>query len=483
MLYLSVMKIQMLEAIFDHAEYRENCALITDRGENITYAALRTLVCDLGEKLHSGSLALLVMKNDLGSVVFYLACLKMHVVPILLDKTVSDFQLQLYIRKYEPELIFLSGGGKAADRIREQKHYRAAAEVLGHVLLEKTYRRRKKIHASLALLLPTSGTTYLSKLVRISYGNLYDNAKNICETLGIVKEDRAVTSLPLSYCYGLSILNTHLLKHATVLLTDKSVLQKSFWDFAGQYGATSFAGVPYTYELLEQSGHIRKPNSIKVYTQAGGRLSTDLQRKFREYCVRENKKFFVMYGMTEATARISVLPMAYAEDKPGSVGKPITGGQVLIDREHESDLKGEIIYAGQNVCYGYCTCLKDLALGDVNQGILHTGDYGYLDEDGFLYVTGRKNDFIKMYGRRICLNSISQLIEELCGATAVCTFEHGRIHITYEHRSQEKILSVKETLHRHLHIMKSDLAYHVVDKFKRTYNGKVYVGERDGEYT
>lgn len=471
------MKIQMLEEIFDDAKNRGNCALITDRSEKISYALLRALVCDLGEKLHGDRLALLVMNNDLGSVVFYLACLKTHVVPILLDKTISDSQIQLYIQKYEPEYIFILDGKETAVRIKEERCYETAAEVFGHALLEHTYRRRKKINADLALLLPTSGTTYLSKLVRISNANLFDNAKNICGTLGIEKEDIAVTSLPLSYCYGLSVLNTHLLQHAVILLTDKSVLQKGFWDFVNQYRATSFAGVPYTYELLKQSGHLRKTNSIKVYTQAGGRLSTELQKLFVEHCVNEDKKFFVMYGMTEATARISVLPMEYAENRIGSVGKPITGGQVFIDSESASDQEGEIIYTGKNVCLGYCSCLEDLELGDMNKGVLHTGDFGYLDEDGFLYLTGRKKDFIKMYGKRICLNSISQLVEELCGAEVICTFENGKIILTYEQRSQEKMLVIKEELHRHLHIMKSDLTYHVVDKFHRTYNGKVYLGD------
>lgn len=471
------MKIQMLDAIFEDAVNRENCALITDRGEEISYAVLHRLVCDMGERLQGGRLALLVMNNDLGSVVFYLACLKMHVVPILLDKTISGSQMQLYMQKYEPEYLFISDGKKAGDRIGEERYYEVSAEVFGHVLLERAYERRKKIYADLAILLPTSGTIYLSKLVRISNANLYDNAKNICETLGIGKEDIAVTSLPLSYCYGLSVLNTHLLKHATILLTDKSVLQKGFWNFANQYGATSFSGVPYTYELLNQSGHLRKANSIKVYTQAGGKLSAKLQKLFVEHCVKEGKKFFVMYGMTEATARISVLPMGYAPNKIGSVGKPIAGGHVFIDRGSDLYQEGEIVYSGKNVCLGYCSCLKDLESGDENKGILHTGDFGYLDDDGFLYITGRRKDFIKIYGKRICLNSISQLVEELCGAEVICTFVNGKIRITYERRSQEKVLAVKEELHRHLHIMKSDLTYHVVDRFPRTYNGKVYLGD------
>ncbi len=467
------MKANIFDAIFDDIAHGENYSLVTDCGERITYTSLHSIVRDVGDYLHGERLALLVMKNDLGSVVFYLACLQMHVVPIILEGSISGSQLQLYIEQYEPEYIFIPGESETTFSVVRERHYEILTEVFGHVLLERVYRMERKIHADLAILMPTSGTVYISKLVRISNTNLYDNAKNICEGLAIDKEDVAITSLPLSYCYGLSVLNTHLLKHATILLTDKSVLQKGFWDFANSCKATSLAGVPYTYELLNQRQHMSRDSSIKVYTQAGGRLSTKIKKEFIDHCAKLGKKFYVMYGMTEATARISILPVEYARSNIESVGFPIKGGQITIEKEKDSDKEGEIVYAGKNVCMGYCVDQEDLSLGDINHGILHTGDYGYLDKDGLLHITGRKGDFIKLYGRRLCLNSISRLVEKLCGTEVICKYVNGKICIIYERGSHKDMQTIMEKLHIHLHIKREDLMYRMIDRFPRTYNGKI----------
>ena len=138
------------------------------------------------------------------------------------------------------------------------------------------------------------------------------------------------------------MLNTLLLRHGTVLLTGKSVVQKSFFEFANVNGATSFAGVPYTYELLEKSGHLQKDNSIQKYTQAGGRLSLNLRDKFAKYCKENDKTFTIMYGQTEATARMTVLPWQEIERKRGSAGKVICGGKLWIDDGLHNEVEGVI---------------------------------------------------------------------------------------------------------------------------------------------
>ncbi len=467
----------MIQKILN-GENKEKTALITDRNEKISYMMLDGLVDTLAESLKGGSLALLVMNNDIGPVIFYLTCLKVHIIPIILDKTASKTQIHQYIQKYEPEYIFmLSCDGYEVSSV---EGYDVIKRVYRHILLENRG-KRKKIYSDLAILLPTSGTTSVSKLVRISKTNLYDNTENICHTLQIEKTDVAVTSLPLAYCYGLSILNTHLFAHATILLTDKSILQKRFWEFTERYGATSFAGVPYTYELLKKNRHLERENSIKVYTQAGGKLSVEVQCSFFDYCIKENKKFFVMYGQTEATARISILQMEEAKNKMGSVGKPIRGGNVQIEKNVNTGKSGEIIYSGKNVMLGYCSCPEDLALGDINGGILYTGDIGYLDEDGYLYVTGRKCDFVKLYGRRICLKDITRMIDELYGLETLVVYENNKIVILYEKKSEKKMLDVSRNLFLFLHISQTDIVYRVVNRFSRTYNGKICIrGEENG---
>ena len=325
----------------------------------------------------------------------------------------------------------------------------------------------------MAILLPTSGTTNVSKLVRISKTNLHNNTLNICEALKIKGSDVAITSLPLSYTYGLSVLNTHLYMRATILLTDKSILQRSFWDFSEKYKATSFAGVPYTYELLEKRGYLEKSSSIMCYTQSGGKLSAMLQEKFTRYCAENGKKFICMYGQTEATARISYLPMQFGLQKIGSVGIAIPEGEIEIYKQQEIDGVGEIIYYGENVSMGYCNCVGDLTLGNTNNNVLHTGDIGYLDEDGFLYITGRKSDYVKLYGKRFCLMDISEMILEMYDIYVFCEFEQEQIVITYERVAEKLINEVKNGLPKQLHLSADDFIYNMVEQFDRTPNGKI----------
>lgn len=464
--------INIIDEIWKQNRNPDKIALISDLDEKITYGQLKYSVEDIASLLKPQCIALVVMNNDLGSVIFYLACLSAGTVPILLDKEITRSELQQYLIKYEPEYILNIAANISL--MEEERRYIKIKTIYRHMVYQIDMRVPKTILPQLALLLPTSGTTYVSKLVRISKENLLDNTFNICKELQIEENDLAVSSLPFSYTYGLSILNTHLLKHATILVSDKSVLRKSFWEFVNKYKATSFAGVPYTYELLEMSGHMKKENSIRVYTQAGGHLSITLQRNFWEYCTKTNKRFYVMYGQTEATARISVLQMEDFWNKIGSVGRVISGGTVHIDKSIDDILnEGEIVYAGRNVCLGYCDELNDLARGDDNNGILYTKDIGYIDKDGYIYITGRKADFVKLYGRRISLYNIERMLETEYGIKAIVSFVENQITIVLESKYKQEIPNIEKKLYRQLHLASRDIVIRTVKQFKRTYNGKM----------
>jgi len=191
------------------------------------------------------------------------------------------------------------------------------------------------LHPSLALLITTSGSTGAPKLVRQSYRNIRANAESIAEYLKIDASERPITTLPMNYVYGLSIINSHLIRGATILLTDKTLMQREFWNFFNEQQATSFGGVPYTYEMLDKLMFFRrKLPSLKTMTQAGGKILPALHQKFAEYAQREGKNFVVMYGASEATSRMSYLPPERALDKVGSMGIAIPGGKfMLIDAD------------------------------------------------------------------------------------------------------------------------------------------------------
>ena len=260
---------------------------------------------------------------------------------------------------------------------------------------------RHPLHPDLALLMSTSGSTGSPRLVRLSWDNLRSNAEQIAASLSIRPTDRAVTSLPVHYCYGLSVVHSHLVAGASVVLTDLSVADACFWDLARAAGVTTLAGVPHSFDLFDRVGFadMDLPH-LRTVTQAGGRL--DPQRVVGLAAVGRRRGFdlVVMYGQTEATARMATLAPDLAATHPHTVGRPVQGGRVdLVD--------GEIVYSGPNVMLGYARTPADLALGRTVER-LHTGDLGRWTPDGLLEVTGRRSRVAKVLGHRVDLDHVER---------------------------------------------------------------------------
>ncbi len=263
------------------------------------------------------------------------------------------------------------------------------------------------LHPDLRLLLSTSGSTGSPKLVRLTEANVAANAASIAQYLELGPGERAIASLPLSYSYGLSVLNSHVHAGASIAFTPHSVIRPEFWQDVRRHDVTSFAGVPYAYAMLERIG-MRDMDlpALRTMTQAGGRLDPEVARRFAQ-----QRRFFVMYGQTEATARIAYVPPQRLADKPGSIGIAIPGGELSIE-------DGELVYRGPNVMMGYATARADLARGDELGGVLRTGDLGHHDDEGFFYVTGRAKRIAKVYGQRINLDEIEAAVDGPAGAIA-----------------------------------------------------------------
>jgi len=255
----------------------------------------------------------------------------------------------------------------------------------------------------------------------------------------------------MNYSYGLSIINSHLLKGTTIILTDKTVFFRDFWDIFNDQRCTSFAGVPYTYTMLKRINFddIQLP-TLKTMTQAGGKLSEEFIRHFNSYAIKNNVKFYVMYGQTEATARISYVPTEKLNEKIGSIGVPIPGGEIKIVSDGveatSPNVIGEIVYEGDNVMLGYAENRDDLAKGDELKKILFTGDLGYKDEDGYFYVTGRMKRFIKIFGLRINLDEIQKMIENHFGISAACTGKDDLLSVLIQSENQLTEVNVKNEI-------------------------------------
>ncbi|MFK7917675.1 MAG: AMP-binding protein [Ilumatobacter sp.] len=264
-------------------------------------------------------------------------------------------------------------------------------------------------HPDLAVLMGTSGSTRAPKLVRLSERSITSNAMAIAESLGITARDRAITSLPLHYCYGLSLVTSHLAVGASVVLTDVAVVDPCFWSAVKEHGVTMLAGVPHTFELIECSGvEVLAAPSLRVVTQAGGRLEPAKVESFAELGRTYGWDFVVMYGQTEATARMSVLNASDDASARGTVGRPIRGGRFRLDPvDGQPDGVGEVVYRGPNVMMGYATEPGHVARG-ADHDELHTGDLGRFDAFGNLEIVGRRSGFLKLHGKRVDLDHLAE---------------------------------------------------------------------------
>ena len=252
-------------------------------------------------------------------------------------------------------------------------------------------------------------------MVRISYKNIESNTVSIIKSLGIERDDAAITSLPCSYTYGLSVINTHIYVGATILVTDYKVADRRFWDFFTSKGGTSFAAVAYTYRMLMRMGfHKWSLPTLNKMTQAGEKLNGTVYEYLTNMSESKHIRFQPMYGQTEATARIAVMPYVdgykVLKEKVGSVGRVIEGGEIIISDKDENGC-GRIIYCGENVTMGYAYGRESLGNADERNGRLDTGDYGYVDKEGFLYICGRKDRYVKYAGKRIELDELESELE------------------------------------------------------------------------
>jgi len=394
--------------------FSENIAVITTDDNQYTYKELIEHTQAFNDKSVKRSLVFCLAENSIGSLFGYLSFITNNIVPLMLDSDLDQELLNRLIDTYKPDYIWLPDDNDNLINGGE-----LVLNILDYSLIKMSCSRDYLLHDDLGLLLPTSGSTGSPKLVKLTYENIYSNASSITKYLSIDKYERPITSLPMYYSFGLSIINSHLIKGATILLTNNSIIEREFWSFLKEQKATSLSGVPYTFEMLKK---IRFFNMelpyIKTITQAGGKLNDDLNLEFSEFCKKAGKRFFVMYGQTEATARMSYLPHEYSIKKLGSMGIAIPGGEFsLIDEDgniiDEHEIEGELVYKGNNVSMGYATCGDDLTKNDNNNGTLVTGDMAKMDSDGFYYIVGRKKRFIKLFGNRVNLDETERLLKNI----------------------------------------------------------------------
>ena len=390
-----------------------NSIAVEEKDRSYTYGDLYDFSNEFAESVGKRSLIFILTTNSMGSLAGYISALNHRIVPLILDGKIGRDLLADLILQYRPEYLWIPEF--------EAENYAAYDRILnrwGYTLLKTKEQDPYPLHDELALLINTSGSIGSPKLVRQSYLNIRSNAESIIDYLEIDENEKAITSLPMNYVFGLSIINSHLMTGASIVMTDQECYTSGFWKLFNEKRVTSFSGVPFMYEMLYKLKLTKKSiPTLKTMTQAGGKLSPELQSYFSSYAHENGRRFFVMYGASEATSRMGYLPDADALRKPGSMGIAIPGGRFELINENgdvitESNVSGELVYYGNNVMLGYAFRGEDLQKEDELHGRLETGDVAYRDDDGYYYICGRKSRFIKMLGKRLSLDETEMLLKK-----------------------------------------------------------------------
>jgi acyl-CoA synthetase (AMP-forming)/AMP-acid ligase II len=332
----------------------------------------------------------------------------------------------------------------------------------------------------LAVLWATSGSTGVPRFVMISHGNLTANTEAIIRSQHLGNDERAMLILPLNYCFGASVYHTHLHQGGGVVFDCRFMFPDKVLRAIDRYGCTTFAGVPTVYNILLRRSNIRSiaMPSLRRFLQAGGALAPQRIREMQ--AAVPMAKFYVMYGQTEAAPRISCLDPERLDEKLGSAGRPLDNLTVRIVDENERDLPtgsvGEILVKGPSISSGY---LNDPAESRrvFRDGWLRTGDVGHLDEDGYIWIHGRKTAFVKVRGVRVSFAEVEAAVAAMpgvyeCAAGAVLHEETGEalvLWIVPEQGAQNIVEQVRHSLPVHW----TCESIKIVSEIPKTSHGKI----------
>lgn len=376
---------------------------IVDEDQTYSFREVFALGEAMVSDIPKGSVIIIDCDRDLDTVCAYVGALRSNIVPLLIDANLNDEIVAGIANSYQAEFVFSSGS-------RELAGYSFSASARGKTVYSGGERSSVDVYEELCLLLPTSGSTGEAKCVRTSLDNLSQATQSIVRSLEMDESRVSISSLPLHYTYGLSVLNCALESRSRFVLSDKSWLERESWASVEKHGVTDLSGVPFMFQTLRRMRlSERVLSNLKCVNQAGGRLEPALTEYFIDYFTERNISYYTMYGATEASPRISYVPPQRCREKLGTVGIPVDIGKLSTDAA-DGVSEGELIYEGPNVCLGYAHNRNDLALGDENNQVLRTGDVGFIDDDGYATIVGRKKRFVKVFGMSVSLDAIESMV-------------------------------------------------------------------------
>jgi len=418
-------------------------------------------------------LVLCIVDNLSESLIGYLAFMLNEAVCLVAGSAISKKNLSILYQKYLPEYVWMP-----TERIREISSRKQLFSHGAYSLVKLDQTQNYEINQSLGILISTSGSTGSPKYVRLSENNIMKNALAIAEYLEITPSEKPITTMPPNYAYGLSIIHSHLFCGAPIILTNRSFFHCEFWKILKTNQATTLSGVPFHFDMLKKIKFFDMTlPCIKTVTQAGGRMSPEAAKDFALGCAKKNIRFFAMYGQAEATARMSFLRYQRAVEKAGSIGQAIPGGEFWLEDESGKRIRGhqeigELVYRGENVCMGYAESFSDLCRRDESGGILRTGDLAWRDAEGDFYIAGRKKRFLKIFGHRVNLQDVEDLLFK-AGHETACNGIDDSLEIFVVKPAESEPRAIKEKIIAELRLAPRAVKVYAITKIPRNEAGKI----------
>ncbi len=385
-----------------------------------------------------------------------------HTIAVLGQKLHPEFKARLE-EEYRPKYIF--------DPSREEvPGYTVKAfsdSVSIHV--KKDYQCEVVINPEIKILLSTSGTTGIPKLVKLSDKSLYQNALSILQYMPILESDVVPLNVPINFVYGFSIFTTNCMRAGSIVCTDKDIMQKAFWDEMEEFGYSTLGGVPYLYENLNRIGFFRKDSpSLRYMTHTGGVINGELRKTIFSYCHEFEKQFFAQYGQTEAGGRMAYLTTDGLLEDETSIGTPVHGGDFSIDPDND-----ELLFSHNSIYGGYAHTLKDLTSYE-QPAVLRTGDTAQKGKNGIYYITGRIKRIMKLFGIRLNLDEVEFILKnEMEGNTFVCLNSNDKKIIVLYDNPEIDPQVITETIKNKLRINPQYVRADLIESFPLSQNGKI----------
>lgn len=456
----------------------ESVAAIDSNGQQLTYGELRNFSEHVAH-LSTRSFMFILVENNVGGIAWTIGSICAGNVPLILNAHLNEGLYQSIYDLYKPSYICVPTS------MAERFKYEIIFSCFEYTLM-RTGHEECPMNDELSHLLPTSGSTGSPKLVRHKYANIEAAALNISTFFELTEKERPLMVLPLYYTMGLSMVFSHFYVGATVLITNLNMTDRNFWKFIKEQRATSFTGVPYSFEILNLMRFFRMDlPDLKLLTQGGGRMPRELNLKFADFCRENGKQWIATYGQSECTARMAWLPPKWAIEKVGSIGIAVPNAELsLIDLDGKPILtpntEGEMCYRGKNVTMGYARCREDLQKGDERHGFIRTGDLAYFDNDGCYYIVGRMGRFVKLFGMRVGLDECERIVKgKFTSLECACvgTDEKMIIYLTDENFKEQ----VKNELVNRLKLVASSFEIRIIPKIPKNEAGKVLYAQLENK--